>query len=642
LEISSAIQKVIMKGLRLDPDERFQSAIEMREALRAAINARSEAPPEKSSIRPVQLAIAAGAFTILAAVVGLYFTYLRPQQVDAEFAVESVEVVEEVLEVRAQATRVIEEGLYLEFAPADLVTRLKKKFSRAERYLEDGVADIEAGEYEIGLKNLSRGRAEYTETCQAILDSFLAAQASGRAETLLGRAAKLKSQGAEEVATKSWTALASVLPAVEANMASASGCPTTLAAISRLGSSLEGAVLANALDLELAEVWPGLLAVVYRGAGEARERAGTNASEAPEYRRAIKEAKLQMFRGSDHKSKRNDFVAARSAYIEAEDNFNRATQISRAYVAGTAARSILDRARTEEVPDLSDPISELARADEAYEGERWKSAAEQYARAEAQLEALRAANQWRLGALAIRDEAIEARVRAVGDGAENSAYSQLVIADVSMARGDAALEAGDGRAAEAAFGYGRDGYAASLSRTQRALAVALAKQVEVEAEMASLRAHGDCQSLQLPEIRKHCEDAERELVASQNAIESLDAASAMRHLALSRELFVRTTLGLELWEATQPRVPELVERIPRSEIVEVLALQHCGFGVEVSDPNGDVLRYTWSIDGEIQDEHGPVLQLRPDHDSVVMVKVVDGSGAELIEQWRVTIADAPQ
>jgi hypothetical protein len=119
----------------------------------------------------------------------------------------------------------------------------------------------------------------------------------------------------------------------------------------------------------------------------------------------------------------------------------------------------------------------------------------------------------------------------------------------------------------------------------------------------------------------------------------MDAPGALRNFYAALESYARARSALVLWEATRPRPPVLVRRVPQRPVVKVSSRQLHNFGVEASDPNGDLLSYTWTIDGVVQREKGPTMKRRLEQSALVAVKVDDGKGGELEETWRVDVVE---
>jgi hypothetical protein len=150
---------------------------------------------------------------------------------------------------------------------------------------------------------------------------------------------------------------------------------------------------------------------------------------------------------------------------------------------------------------------------------------------------------------------------------------------------------------------------------------------------------GGCVNLPAEDARAQCEQGASSLADGSTALEQLDAPSAQRNFYAALESYARARSAQVLWEGTRPRPPELLRRVPQREIVKVTPRQLFSFAVEASDPNGDVLRYTWTIDGQVQEESGPTLKRRLEQSARVRVEVDDGRGGQLVESWQVEVAE---
>jgi hypothetical protein len=278
-------------------------------------------------------------------------------------------------------------------------------------------------------------------------------------------------------------------------------------------------------------------------------------------------------------------------------------------------------------------------AEDAYARKSWDASASAYARATEQLKQIRAANQWRRAALRLEGEAKAARDEAAASGAERSAPIEFSQAEVFFASGKRLLEAGDGEAAEAEYQRARDEYTASHKRAIEKLREATLLGTNVRASYEALVQGRSCEALEGDGAETECLRAEELLVKGDAAVAALDAATASSSFRSGGQAVKRAQVATELWDVTRPRPPELIRRQPQRVAIRSGPGQVHSFAVEARDPNGDVLSYAWTIDGDAQGETGPTMRRSLESDVTVTVRVSDGNGGTLTEAWQVEIKE---
>lgn len=299
----------------------------------------------------------------------------------------------------------------------------------------------------------------------------------------------------------------------------------------------------------------------------------------------------------------------------------------------------MDRTEVEHETDVGEIRAAIERADERYAAEQWAESESLYKQSIASLKEMRQANEWRLAAIAVQHESQAAKQQALDAGAERSAAAEFAQAEVSLADAKRGLESGDAKAAELGFAAARDAYGASQKRAIQAVRDSGMQRASVVTSREKLVGEGGCVNLPAEDARAQCEQGESSLADGSMALEQLDAPSAQRNFYGALESYARARSAQVLWEGTRPRPPELLRRVPLREIVKVTPRQLFSFAVEASDPNGDVLRYTWTIDGQVQEESGPTLKRRLEQSARVRVEVDDGRGGQLVESWQVEVAE---
>jgi len=637
--VPERVQRIILKSLRLHPDERYASAREMRDALREALT--EPAPP--AAVHPARHAplprtwlVGAGLLAATIAAVGFWFGYWGPRQSEAERAARAEQSLEEVAALGEAALAVASAVRDRELAgQAETLERV----DRGDRYLEDGRADVSSGAVGVALRNLERGREQYLAACGLVAGEMLGERVDAVASALRDRAIGLSDRGAEEVVPDAWKALTAVLPRTEASETAGAGCETAQAELARWRAVDEAVPLADAVETGMEAAWPRVLDAAYEEATTARMVATAVPSEAREYRLALKEAKRFLVQGARHR-RSDDPQAARNAYRSAEKGFRLAARIAPAAESRAEATRLADEIETEYATDIGDIERALQEGEAAYGAEQWEDAKARFDRATTALKDLRQTTEWRKAAVAARERARAARSEALAAGAERSAPTEFAQAEASLSGGDRALEAGEAREAELGFAAALEEFGAAQKRAIQALGDAGVKRASVLAAGDDLLGAGGCEALAPEAGLAECERAVAALAEGDTAVDGLDAPAAMRQYSLAIEAFARARAAKVLWDATRPRPPVLVRRVPQRAVVEASPRQVYSFGVEAHDPNGDALRYRWTVDGELQgDEQGPTMKRRLESGAVIAVTVDDGRGGELVEQWRVEVVD---
>jgi serine/threonine protein kinase len=641
--VPGPIQKFILKATRLDPTQRYQSAVEMRDALREAVRQTHEQPVARSGVSPKLLAGVGAAAAGVLAVVSFYFFYWSPQQQLAALQNDANAALERALARNEAAIAIVSDVKDLSPGPEEaLLEQVDDRLQRADAYLEDSGTDIAAGSYELALKNLERSRAQHVAACQSLVEAYLAGRAQSDGTAFEERTLSLGDRGAPEVVPESWGPLVQKLTGLRAIETAGTGCDLARAELDRIELAGAGMPLADSVDAELVRVWPELVEEAHQKAVTARMVAVAVPADAREYKLALKDAKRFLVQGG-RSLRKEDYLAARSSYRSAREGFIVASQIAPAALARAEARGVAESAKGEDgVEDLGGAGDLLARGEAAYAAGQWQPSEELYKQALARVKELRAANEWRRAAIKAQKEAQVEREAAIAAGAKSSAPIEFDQADVWLSDATRALDSGDAKAAELGFAEARDAYGAAHKHTIQSLRDADMKRAAVVSSAERLVGEGGCAGLLSGDARAQCEQGNKALAQGSEALGALDAPAALRNFVAATESYARASSAQVLWETARPRPPELVRRVPQRAVVRISPRQLHGFAIEANDPNGDLLHYTWTINDQVQEERGPTLKRRLEADSVVGVKVDDGKGGELIEQWQVEVVERTQ
>lgn len=641
--VPAPIQRFILKATRLDPVQRYQSAVDMRDSLRQAVRDAQDKPAAASGVSPRLLAgVGAGAATLIA-VACIYFFYWAPKQQLAEVSSTANAALEAALLRNEATSAIVSDVKDLEAGPDEaLLEQVDDRLQRADAYIEDSAKDIAAGSYKLALKNLERSQAQHIAACQSLIDGHLGARAQADAASLESRTLSLGDRGAAEVIAESWAPLAQKLTQMRAIDTAGTGCDLARAELDRIEIAAVAMPAADLAEAELERAWPVLIEEAHQKAVTARMVAVAVPADDREYKVALREAKRFLVQGA-RALRGDDYLEARAAYHSAREGFVVASQIAPAALARAEAKDVAETATGDEgVEDLGSASELIERGEAAYAAKQWEQAGALYKQALAQVKELRAANEWRRAAIKAQQEAQQEREAAIASGAQSSAPIEFDQADVWLADAARALDEGDAKAAELGFAEARDAYGAAHKHTIQALRDAELKRVSVSSASEALVGEEGCAGLLSDGARAQCEIAEQALAQGTAALAELDAPVALRNFVAATESYARASSAQALWETARPRPPALVRRVPQRAVVRISPRQLHGFAIEASDPNGDRLNFTWSIDGAVQQERGPTLKRRLEVDSVVSVKVDDGKGGELLEQWQVEIVQRAQ
>jgi serine/threonine protein kinase len=633
-QLPRPVQNIIRRACRLDREKRFATAGEMRAALLEVLNAPPPEPTLTTFLTKYRWPLAGLAAALVVLVLGVFRYNLRKE---SQYASRAHALFAQSEELDDGLRRMVERAKDLG-APAELMAHVEQRASRASQYLLDGQEDmsVEPQNWGSAAANLRRANAGFADACDQLSAGFLVEHANDIGAEAEAKVAKLRESGGGEHAAEAWTALEALLPGLAT--ASGEGCAGANAQLARIDVGASVSAQSVLVEQQLAEVWPRLAEEAHQGAVTARRRAEVEPLGAREYRAAMKDGK-QLLVSGEGRQKKGAFQAARDAFSDARRRFEEALLIAPAAKAREEANALAVEFGGQGVP-LGGVSLILSEGDRLYHKGQWKEAAVAYRDALGRLRGMRRDQEVRAAATAAQTAAVGRRDGARAAGAETSAPEVFAAAQSAISDGNQALERGEYAAAEAAFEKAEAQFAAAQDAAiQSQEAARTAQSQMIEEALRLLAGKRACADLASRDARASCDRAERAKSAGTAALEQADTATARQRFATALAAYRRAFE--QEWERARPRPPTLVRRTPARAFVKGSRNELRRFTIEASDPDGDSLSYSWSVDGKAQVEHGNTLQLRLGRDAKVSVRVTDGQGGELMESWSIEVGNQP-
>jgi hypothetical protein len=633
-ELPRRIKEIIQRACRLNVGDRFQTAAEMRAELLDVLRAPPPPPALGSLLQRYKVPLA-GAAGLLALGVSASIVWAVVQ--GGRLEREAEQLFQQALALDGEIDGVLDRAADLG-VPEELGKRVADLVAQADAYTTEGEQEKLEEYFESAKRNFEKAIGGYGQACDALRGSFLTGRADGAAAEVETRVAALREAGAAEHAAAPWTELQGLLPGLAA--APGEGCSGARAQLARLDASVSATAAIALVDQELGAAWPRLAEEARQQALTARRRAEVDAAGAPEQDAALRDGKRLLVRG-ESMQKSGDFRAARAAFDEATGRFAEAQRIAPAARGRQETHALADEVRQQGTL-LGGVARTISAGDRLYDEARWPEAAAAYAEAVERLRGMRAEQMLRADATAERDQAKTALERAAAEGAETSAPESWAAARSAFDEATRAFESGDYTAAEDGFRKAREAFAGALDAAIGAQQAAAAAALEVEAESKRvLGARAGCDALGSEEARASCAAGRESQQRASTALEARDAARAQSELASALEAWRAAGAKEEEWQRTRPQPPALVKRSPERAQVEGKRNELRTFHVEAQDPNGDALRYSWTVAGQAQSETGSTLQVRIEGNVDVSVRVEDGSGGAFTETWSVQVGNQP-
>jgi hypothetical protein len=635
-QLPRPVQNIIGRACRLDREKRFATAGEMRAALLEVLSAPPPEPTLATFLTRYGWPLAGLAAALVVIVLGVVGYGLRKE---SEYAKGVSALFAQSEELDDALRRMVEQAKDLG-APAELMAQVEQRALRASQYLLDGQEDmsVEPQNWGSAERNLRRANAGFAGACDQLAAGFLVGQADGIVAEAEGKVARLRQSGGAVHAAEAWTTLEALLPGLTA--ASGEGCVGAGAQLARIDAGAGVSAQIVLVEQQLAGVWPRLAEEARQGAVTARRRAGVLPLAAPEYRAAVEDGK-RLFGLGEGRQEERAFQDARDAFSDARRRFEEALLIAPAAKGKWEASALAAEFEDQGVP-LGGVVRILSEGDRLYHEGQWEEAAVAYGDALGRLRGMRRDQEVRAAAAAAQTAALGRRDEARAAGAEASAPEAFATAQGALSEANRALERGEYAGAEAGFEKAWALFAAAQDAAIRSQEAAATARTQVTEE--ALRLLGGkraCADLASRDARASCDGAETAESAGTAALERGDAATAGERFAAALAAYRRAFEKEQDWERARPRPPTLVRRTPARALVEGSRNELRSFTVEASDPNGDRLSYSWSVDGEARVERGNTLELRLERDATVSVRVSDGQAGELVESWSVQVGNQP-
>jgi len=627
-EVPAALRKVIVRACRLDPEARYADAHEMHEAFYSALY---EARGPEGWRR---LLVAAGAGAALVTVVAAAVWLWPPAAVD-----EARTRLEEIDELERRAASLLFESATLDPAPpAPLLAGLREEVAAAQVFRARAREAIDADAPEEAITALDRAAASYRGACERLLEAHLALRAGSGREAIAGRADLYRSAGGSELAPTSWPALELALERLAPPAPDLDRCAAAEVELRRIASLGDANTALAAVDAELERELPRVTEIARTGAEAARRAASADLVNVDAFRDALIAGRDALGEGEARASEQQ-WLDALDRYRSATASFERAGAIAPVAHLRERARALAGRARAE-LDDVGVIDLALGEADALWDRQSWGEASTAYERAQGLLESLLEDLEASRGALVLAGGASRERDAARAAGAEPSAASELGAADTLHRSATAALEAKQYTAAERDFRAASERFRAARDQAVTAVAEARSLQAAVRAAEKGLAA--ECDALSGP-AQRDCAAAQTASTVGDEALARLDAPTALAHFRIAEERFGHAAEAERAHQQKLPRPPRITARVPAADRVTAHRNERVTFSIEASDPNGDALRYAWSLDGEpvAAGASGPSFTLTPRAGARVAVSVSDGQGGSDGAGWLVAFANRP-
>lgn len=627
--IPAKLAAVVQKALRIDPNERYQDAAEML----AALNDARVDPGKTVVFRHADLAPPArglpswlwGLVAMLALVAAGFGGWRWWDSRQTQIAVrEQIALAEQLndripaIEARAQA---LDEPL-----PRELRDDLVEAAEAAEEDLDDARRFADSRNWEAAGDKAEDALKALAAGCERVNAEFLGERVDARVRSVGRGVESLRGQGAAGVLPTAWAALIAQVDSIPTAPTS-SGCIATEEQLARYASLHAASEAAESLTEKLQD--PNLLAEAVSRAEQAWESAKTAITDAAVYLVLMERAEEAMAQVEIHRG-RGQLGAALEALRRATNDFRDAALVRSANQAQQEADQLASRLRKPPPPDLARVLT-AARTD--YDAGRFADATESYWTAIPRLREVLAGGREEAETIASRENAMNARRRAIESGSDGSAMAQLADAQKLYEDGEAALGEERWKDARGLFESATKGY----EEARRSSDILLASAQDAQRKLREQLRFCDTEGLS-DEAVQHCRAAWKDFASAGEVLAGRNAVSAVARLDTARAELdkARKAEGERLYP------PEIVARTPNSTEVRTRRGRRIHLGIEASDRNpGERLVYAWDLDGTSLPGTGSEMEFRPEQEGMVTATVTDPTGLAVKASWQIRFENSP-
>jgi tetratricopeptide (TPR) repeat protein len=627
--VPAAVQDVVRRACRLEPENRYPDARAMYEALLEAQRAPSEAEPSRGvSARAVAVA---AVFALLVAA-GAWWTYQRWMQGQTEALRDSTAGLAE------RATALVDSLESSDMPPTvALLEEARRDLNLARTALDAGERRFQAGKLSVAREDLREASGHFQRVCARRDEGHLTARADEEVGAVAGRLDPLRAVGAPDLRPDRWQELQGLLAELRVELPQAGACTHAGSLQARLGEAARGTSLALQLEHELEAEWPKLAEAAGAAAAEEREQAAAAKLDDPAWAEALARGEVAMQAGKRAVGA-GSFLEARGQFDGAREAFREALVITPAARAREQVRELEEQARKRGIEDLGGLSYVVSRADTLYTDGSWAESAQEYVAAIERFDVLFNDFEASRKARELEPKVIAAREAAVAEGAERSAEELMAKATGLVRAGREAYEGRRYAEAEAHYTEARNAFGRAAEHAKQAMAEAR------EVAQSANRSHevalgaGGCAELG-GAARAECERAEEALARGNAALEQKDAPTALASLRAAGEGFRGSAAAQEDYLARLPKPPQIRARTPAAREVRVHRNQAVKLAVDAIDPNEDPLRFTWTSGREALASTSESLELRPTESMKVMLRVDDGHGGRAEARWDIVVTN---
>jgi serine/threonine-protein kinase len=617
------IQQVIRNACKIDPKERFADAAGMLEALEEAFYQVDQGP----TVSWARIGVGAALVTALA--LGGYSAW------ESYAKHREAALLEEVSNLEREVADAFQAADADAATPAQVLAAANEKRRSAEVLLQEGRHNHEVGGSDAS-PFLNDAQNSFLESCQTLVQGDLAGRFGLATDELKRRADALAKLNPQELDPQGWAELERQIVALAPPQDTAEKCQLIKSYQAKLASVPVVSNSVEKLEQQFKREWPKL-------AEGTREDAVRIQNElvpvpAPEFLGSLEGARQSLAAG-DEALKAGSYLAARDAYNKAKDGFAGARMIADTYRSQQSVRTLQAQAASKKVSD-AETDKRVAEADRLYAAGNYEAAKRAYDEAVGFLNSAIAAGEVANGVLVVKQAALEARGRALADGAEKSAISEVGEAEAAFRDADSKFAGKQFEDAQRAYADAETKFAAADKQAVTALDDSRKEGTNARATAKKL---GDCTALNAPNSKSLCAEAQTNLAQGDAAVEGRDASAALEHYGTARRSFEDAITTEEAYKANKNVPPEIVSKKPASPQYEAHTGETLHFEIVARDKNpADVLHYAWSVGGKSRPEAGPSLDLRAEANNNVEVRVDDGHPDGVTSTtWNVVIKNRP-